>query len=201
MRVNIALLVVLATVSGRSLVAADDLALELIEAARWGDVETLQWALNEGADPDARDAEGASAMEEAVRNRRYPAVTVLLAAGADPDTRTTRNEAVIVLAARGGDLDVIQALIAAGANVDARDTDGLESISYQTGTTALWVASRWGMVDAARELLTVGADPRVQDFDGVPAWAVARSYGHDQIFQMLESAGAIEPATEDDGPL
>lgn len=201
MRTRPVLILTTVLLFGSALANAEDLVLELIDASRTGDVETLRWALDEGVHPNARGAEGTSALVEAAGQRRYPAVALLLAAGADPDTRNIRNEPVIVLAARHGDLDVIQALIAAGANVDARDTDGVEQVSSETGVTALWVAARWGMIDAARELLAAGANPRTSDYDGVPAWAAARMYGHDEIREMLEAAGAVEPEPEDEGPL
>ncbi len=191
--------VFLITLSLSTAVGADEQASELIAACGRGDLAEVRYFLEAGADPNARDESGATLLFEAVHGRYYPVVQLLLAYGADPDTRDKYNRPVIIFAARNGDLDVVQALIRAGADVEARDTDGIDGLSTQSGTTALWIAARWGMVDAARALLDAGGDPNTEDADTIPAWAITRHYHHEEIYQILLDAGAEGPQPQTTG--
>ena len=175
--------------------AADEMGDRLIEMSTRGRLIEVRFALEQGADPDYRNADGTTSLLEAVRNRWYPVVRLLLDSGADPDIRSDRNDPAITYAAAMGDLDVTQALIEAGADVEARDTDGIEQLTSESGVTALWIAARRGMVDVARVLLEAGADPATHSADGDAAWAVAKGYGHEEIYQMLVDAGG-GPAPE-----
>ena len=130
-------------------VTADEQSDRMIEMCAKGIFSEVRFALEEGANPNYRGADGTTPLLEAVKNRWYPIVRVLLDSGSDPDIRSERNDPVITYAASFGDLDVTRALIEAGAEVDARDTDGIERLTSESGVTALWIAARRGEVGGA----------------------------------------------------
>src|SRR5688572_23237793 len=61
---------------------------ELHLAARAGDLTALESHISRGADPDARDAAGRTALMEGVRAGQVEAVRLLIAVGASVDAAT-----------------------------------------------------------------------------------------------------------------
>ena len=114
----------------------------LHRAADAGDIEGLQEALEAGADVDARDGKGWTALMHAVA-KGYPLVVEpLLEADADPDVRAPDGATALFMAAVDGHTEIIVGLMAAGADV---------SIRGPMGRTAVDVARvRYGDVETAR---------------------------------------------------
>lgn len=95
--------------------AAPEALPELHRAARQGDVARLRAALRAGADPDARDAQGRTAIVLASQRGQAEAVEALVAAGADLDRATRGTGTALEAAEREGHADVAAALLRAGA--------------------------------------------------------------------------------------
>jgi ankyrin repeat protein len=113
----------------------------LTEAARMGDVKTLEALLDDGADVNARDAEGITPLMHAARGERpeiaNPAPTdrpevveLLIKRGADINAKTDSGFVALFWAARYGHDRVAKILITHGADVNAKDKDGITAIQW-----------------------------------------------------------------------
>jgi ankyrin repeat protein len=118
---------------------------ELWAAADRGDTAALAQARARGAQLDARDTGGRSALMRATRARQPAAVAWLLNAGADVNLRDDRLDNPLLYAGAEGELEILRLAIAAGANT---------RLTNRYGGTALIPAAERGHVAVVRELLT-----------------------------------------------
>ena len=93
----------------------------LFDAAARGDRARLSALLAQGADPDARDAEGRPALLLAAASGPAAAVRVLLRADADAEAATNSGWTPLHAAAEAGGLDSARALLDAEIDPDPRD--------------------------------------------------------------------------------
>ena len=96
----------------------------LTDAVERGDLELAEALLQAGADPNAVDAAGDTALVLAAREGRAPLAARLLAAGADARARDALGHTALWFAARGGQLEVVRLLIQKGVDLDAADVQG-----------------------------------------------------------------------------
>ncbi|MBL8703101.1 MAG: ankyrin repeat domain-containing protein [Alphaproteobacteria bacterium] len=191
----------------------------LIAAAASGDVGRVVVLLREGADVDARDARGRTALLVATRANRPAVARVLIAAGADVNAQDDQRDSAFLYAGAEGLLEILELTLAADA--DLRSTN-------RYGGTALIPAAHHGHVETVRRLLATAidvdhvnnlgwtalleavilgdggpahtrivelllaakADPNLADRDGVTPIAHARRRGYAAITALLERAGA-----------
>lgn len=136
---------------------------ELLAAAERGDATEAARLLAEGADPNARGADGESPLHRGAKSGssgHEAVVRELLKAGADPGERSWAcgRTALIEACAHGGSPMVAEALAMAGAETEAMDLDGM---------TPLGAAVLAGEREMAEALLRRGADPNGPFEDGV----------------------------------
>jgi formylglycine-generating enzyme required for sulfatase activity len=112
-----------------------------------------------GADPHARDGDGATALHHASAGGSEETVRLLLEAGVEVDARTERGRTALMMAAEAGKVAVLRALIAAGAEIDARDAEGETPLLGAAGG----IGVDRGCVGA---LLDAGAEVDARDADG-----------------------------------
>jgi len=89
--------------------------------------ETLQVLLDNGADVNASDSNGDTALLIVVVRRNtglMEIVRILLDKGADVNAKDKNGRTVLMVAASEGKVEVMQTLLAKGADVNARDSDG-----------------------------------------------------------------------------
>lgn len=140
-------------------------AARLLSAAERGDAEAIGARVRSGADPDARDRWGNSALALACEGRHWEAMEALLDLGADPSG--AGGPAPLFQALKGdkdGAAGAMERLIGAGASLEARDAQGW---------TPLMRAAFAGSLRQARVLLEAGADPNAADEHGQRALSVA----------------------------
>ena len=93
-----------------------------------GTAEQVRQALKEGANPNARDESGGTALMSAVRRweerERLETTRALLSAGADVNARDEMGGTALIEAAPSCDAEVARLLLDGGANVNARDKYG-----------------------------------------------------------------------------
>jgi ankyrin repeat protein len=120
----------------------------LHHAARVGDLVALQSRLDQGVKADAFDAEGRTALLEAVKAGHPQVVSALLAAGAGPGVASVSGRTPLIEAAENGRIQSAQLLIKAGADLNA----------VQRGWgSALETAEKTGHLQVAALLRQAGA--------------------------------------------
>ncbi|AVF26498.1 ankyrin-repeat containing protein [Paenibacillus larvae subsp. larvae] len=193
---------------------------ELIFLAEKGDTENVLNLLNDGADINATDGHGRTAVMAATYNNKVDTVKVLIQKGADINIRDNNLDNVLLYAGAEGLLEIVKLAIDAGADT---------KITNRFGGTALIPASERGHVDIVKELLTHsdidvnhvnnlywtalleavilgdggenyqkiiqllvdhGADVHIGDRDGIPPLKHAQKRGFQEIESILKKSGA-----------
>ncbi|PWW43357.1 MULTISPECIES: ankyrin repeat domain-containing protein [Paenibacillus] len=192
----------------------------LLKAAEGRDTESIEKWIQEGANINAQDQSGRTAVMIATYNNDLASATMLIEAGADVNVQDDMKNNPFLYAGAEGYLDILKLTIEAGAD---------PAITNRYGGTALIPASEHGYVDVVRELLTQtsvnvdhinqlgwtalleaivlndgnkiqqqtiqllidhGADVNLSDRDGVSPLIHAKNKGFKEIEAMLVRAGA-----------
>ncbi len=169
---------------------------QLINAAERGDNSTVLKLLEAGADIDAQDARGRTAMMAATHENKVATVEALIEAGADVDIQDDRKDNPFLYAGAEGLLEILKLTIAAGADT---------KLTNRYGGTALIPAAEEGHVEVVKELLT-RTDVEVNHVNNL-GWtalleAIVLSDGgldHQQIVQLLVDHGADVTIPDKDG--
>ncbi len=103
---------------------AQDVNSQLIEAAQNGQADKVEALLEAGADANAKDNVGVTALMRAARTGDSDTVQALLDAGAEVNGKDNVGVTALMRAARTGDSDTVRALLDAGAEVSVNDKDG-----------------------------------------------------------------------------
>ena len=153
------------------------------DAAQRGDADVVRQLLRNGADVNAAQGDGMSALHWAAMNGRPDIVGVLLYAGANPES-TTRlgGYTALHLASRAGQAGAIARLLEGKANAGAVTA---------TGVTALHFAAAAGRPDAVEALVQYGAEvdaPTTVDTQTPLMWATA--FNRLETMKALLEAGA-----------
>jgi ankyrin repeat protein len=152
-------------------------------AARAGDVAAVKTLLKSGADVNAAQGDGMTALHWGAQKGDAELVGMLLSAGANVRA-TTRlgGYTPIHLASQAGHARIVAALLGAGAAADFRTT---------TGASPLMLAARSGSVETATRLLENGADVNAKEAThGQTALMVAAGLDRADVVKLLLSRGA-----------
>lgn len=153
------------------------------EAARNGDAAAVKALLKAGADVNASQGDGMTALHWAATNGDAAMTQMLLAAGANVRA-TTRLGGITALhlATEGGQAQVAAALMAAGAE---------PNLATATGATPLLLAARSGNAETVRRLVEVGADLNAKEKTyGQTALMVAAGLDRADVVRLLLGKGA-----------
>ncbi len=154
----------------------------LVDAVKSGDMVAARALVAKGADVNATEPDGTTALHWAVQRNDLDLVSRLLRAGARVNVKNTFGVSPMSEAALTANPALIERLLAARADVESPNADG---------QTALMVVARTGQVEAARVLLKRGAKVNaVEKWRGQTAlmWAVAQ--GHSAMVRELIAQGA-----------
>jgi ankyrin repeat protein len=154
--------------------ARDGRATALMTAAGHSHSLTVKALLEHGADPNARDAYGYTALHRAAQVGSPEMLSALLAHGARVDTRGKGGATPLHVAAHAGRADIVQLLLEGGADPNVAEA----SESY----TPLHYAAAAGDTKMVRLLLEHGANVNAQ------------AYGCRTPFAMAAAANALETA-------
>ena len=122
----------------------------MIEAAKNGYLASIQDLLARGADIDARDDNGKTALMSASQKGEVAAVELLLDRGADIEARAYAGQTALMWASLAGEVAAVELLLDRGADIEARNDNG---------TTALMAASQKGHDEVAAVLRAWAAEP------------------------------------------
>jgi ankyrin repeat protein len=157
----------------------------LHRAARSGDLAAVRAALAQGADPDARDSHGRTALHAYFSKHNWQLqpelLEALLAAGADAGARDAAGITVLQAAAERSRPEAIERLLRAGAELEATDS---------RGRTALHHAAKAGQLRNTASLLAAGAEPDPIDEEGRSPLHAAAAERHWDSALALIRAGA-----------
>ena len=202
-----------------AIVNAQTLNEALISAAEQGVTEKVLQLLDAGADINARDEQGRTAIMAATHSNHPGVVKALIEAGADVNIQDHRRDNPFLYAGAEGLLEILKLLI---------DADADTQLTNRFGGTALIPAAERGHVAVVQELLTRskvdvnhinnlgwtalmeaivlsdggpahqeivqlliehGADVNIPDHDDVTPLQHARRRGFGEIVRVLEEVG------------
>ena len=142
-------------VLGVSALQATQPEVSVADAARSGDRAAVTALLARGADVNAAQGDGMTALHWAALQGDTSLAQVLIKAGANVKAATRLNATQpLLLAAENGSTAVVRALLGAGADANAADSNG---------TTALMLAAAAGDPEGVRLLVQRGADVNARD--------------------------------------
>lgn len=156
----------------------------MADAEMRGDTAQVRTLLKQGADVNAAQGDGMTALHWAAARGDAAQVAMLAYAGARLEASTRNgNYTALHLAARAGRAAAVKALIKAGANINAATSAG--------GTTPLHFAAGIGSTEAISALLEAGAPVDVRE----GAWGQtplmwAANYDRVDAVKLLLSRGA-----------
>jgi ankyrin repeat protein len=155
-------------------------------AAAKDDIVQIKELVSGGAEIDARDGTGATALLVATHANRIAAATALIEAGADVNAKDNIEDSPYLYAGARGHLEILKMTLASGA--DLKSTN-------RYGGTALIPASERGHVETVRTLIAAGVDVDHVNKLGWTALLEAIILGnggekHQEIVNLLLKAGA-----------
>jgi len=154
--------------------------VSLIDAALDGNTKQVRLALENGADVNAAQDEGHTALMMAAFNGHGKIVELLLDRGARVDSKDVLGRTALMYSASGPFPETVGILLEHGADPNISD----KSENF----TALMFAASEGQVDVVRALLSHRASYETTDDDGETAPGFAQKSGHTEVVQLLENA-------------
>jgi ankyrin repeat protein len=161
--------------------AAAPPASPVADVARRGDRDSVRNLLREGADVNASQGDGMSALHWAAASGDAEMAAMLVQAGASLQSVTRIGHYTpLHVACQGGNAAVVELLLESGADPTARTSPG--------GTTPLHLAAASGSAEAVRLLLARGADvnAREAEWGQTPLIFAAAQNRGDAIRVLLE---------------
>ena len=155
---------------------------EVADALMRGDKTAALRLIDQKADVNAPQADGATALHWAVFKSDKEMVDALLRAKANPSVANREGATPLWLASINGNAGIIAALLDAGAKADE---------PLPLGRTPLMAASRTGDVDAMKVLIDRGANVNAKEnIRGTTPLMWAADEGHAPAIQLLIQRGA-----------
>ena len=174
----------LAAVAGVALGAAGREA-PLADAVEHGDKTAVAALMKKGADVNAAQSDGATALHWAAYLNDAETTAALLRAGAKVNVKNDIGVTPLALAAQQGGAAVIEQLLKAGA----APNDAANFVN--AGETPLMHAARAGSVDAVKVLIKAGANVNAKEsWNGQTALMWAAAEGHGAVVETLLEFGA-----------
>ncbi|XP_032587703.1 protein TANC2 isoform X8 [Drosophila mojavensis] len=156
--------------------------LALTAAARHGCVDAVNILMSRGAQIDARNRQGYTALWLAVKEGHWSVVEQLLQRGALLDEPLGQaRKTPLMIAAEEGHLELLELLLARGAALEAEDHEGFTAFS--------WACLR-GHLAAAKCLIEHGCNRQHEDHKGRTALDLAAYQGAASLVLYLLEQGA-----------
>ena len=153
----------------------------LADAAEHGNRALIRTLLDRGADANATQADGMTALHWAVYNDDADTARLLVRSGANVNAANRYGVPPLSLACTNGNADLVKLLLEAGADANA---------SLQGGETVLMTAARAGNLEAVKALLAHEANPNARERRDQTALMWAAAEGHAAVVRALIDGGA-----------
>jgi len=159
------------------------------DAVEHGDAVAVRKLIDQKADVNAAQADGATALHWAVFQSNKELVDLLLKAGANPKAANREGATPLWLASINGNAGIIESLLKAGADANEK---------LPLGRSPLMAAARTGNVEAMKVLLDHGADANAKEtLRGTTPLMWAADEGHAAAIELLIQHGADIKAKSD----
>jgi len=188
---------------------------QLLAAAGEGQVTKVKQLLTQGANVNARNDKGETALIRASESGHPKVVNLLIKNRADVNARNDRGETALIRASIWNRYAVVQLLLSAGANINLTDNDGNTALieasgnghfeivklllknganiklKNLSGNTALMQASILGFIDVVKLLIQNGANINIKNNEGETALKLASKFWNTKLENFLKSQGAV----------
>jgi ankyrin repeat protein len=162
----------------------------LADAAEQRDQAGVRTLLKTGADVNAAQVDGTTAVHWAAHHDDTETLTLLVRARANVNAVNRYGVPPLALASTNGSAAAVTLLLEAGADANA---------TMKGGETVLMLAARSGNALAVKALLARGAKVEARERRGQTALMWAAAEGHTAVVRALVEAGADTKATDDAG--
>ena len=152
--------------------------LPLLAAAFRGDTEEMRSLIEQGADPNASDRHGNTALHIASKYESQAAVKLLLPLIHDLNTGNQWGYTALQYAAEHGHIEIMRLLINNGADVKQQNA---------LGRTPLHAAAQFSHPAPTKLLLAAGADPDIRDADGRLPIDIAKQKQNETVSGLLNT--------------
>ena len=160
----------------------------LLVASVSGEVDTMRWLLDHGADANVQNRARRTPLHYTASCMRFEATRVLLGRGVDinlqniADATPLYDLLCVNISSSEGMVDMVRQLLEHGADTN---------IPGHRSSTALHLASSFGWAEVAQLLLRYGAKVNEKDGKGRTPFQVAASKGHHAMTELLLEHGAV----------
>lgn len=142
---------------------------ELFDAIHCEDLEDVEQALQSGADINAKDSNGSTALYLAAFNGYIAIVKLLADSGANVHEPNNNGRSPLCIAVMSGHIEIVKLLLNSGANINEQDNNG---------RSPLQVSIMSCHKDLAKLLIDNGANVDVQDNSGCTSLHYTAKNGH-----------------------
>ncbi len=157
--------------------------IDFILSAKEGYTGRLERLIQVGANVNAVDENGSTALMWAAQEGHAGSVTTLLANGADVNIANVSGSTALMYAIGSGNANIVTQVLDAGADINAAEIDGY---------TALMYAVSQGNVNIVTQVLEAGADIHAADIDGNTAGMMAAEKGDYPLLEIIiQHGGAV----------
>ena len=145
------------------------------------DMDGIKLLISSGANVNAADRKGETALWLAARSGHLSTTKLLLESGASVNTMDCSDKSALFIAVKNSHIATAKLLLESGANVNAAD---------RNHETALYCAAKNGCLSLTELLLESGANVHVANKVGGTAVTIAALSGHANIVKALVESGA-----------
>lgn len=173
--------------------------------------EVIEVLVSAGAQIDAVDNQGSSALLKAIKSNRIPLAVKLIEKGANVNLANSKGQNPFMLAMEKENPELIKALIKAGVDLNITNEEGRTPLMMlalvgknelieafieagadinkqdSLGQTALMLAiDKYPYPETVKILIKAGADASIQDLNGETAISIADRDGRTEIVELLK---------------